>query len=249
MKWTPQEVRRLGPILEAVETSLGPVEAGEVLVLCSAGGEVAVRLAWRMTEGHVTGLELDDALLARSRALAEAEGVADRVSFGKAEMARIPRPDGAFDGLVSECIVFPTPNPTTIGQPEMARVLKPDGRIVLTDVLVTRPVPEDAREALRTVGLDYLCEGTPEDFRRWMTQAGLVDVDVADLTPIVARVWRDRRDAGGARGRARGYSLLLDPGSEYGLGRAIIYIRASGRKPGSGATGGPIGSAGPRACP
>ena len=115
------------------------------------------------------------------------------VNFQKAEISRIPLPDESFDALVSEFIVFPTPAPTQIGQPEMARVLKPGGRMVITDVIVTQPVSPEIRQELNAIGLDYLCEGTTDDFRTWMLAAGLTGIEVLDLTPVVKAVWEQRR--------------------------------------------------------
>jgi len=49
----------------------------------------------------------------------------------------------------------------------MARVLKSGGIMALTDVIVTKPIPEDVRADFQAIGLDYLGEGTQEHFRRW----------------------------------------------------------------------------------
>lgn len=64
MKWTAQEVERLAPILERIESDLGSFDGKDVLVPCSAAGELAVRFARRKTRGRVLGLELDDTSLA-----------------------------------------------------------------------------------------------------------------------------------------------------------------------------------------
>ncbi len=228
MKWSPREVELLAPILERIYGELEPLQGKDLLVLCSAGGEVAFQLAGRMEEGKVTGLELDQELLEKARRLAEEKGLEERIGFQRAEKKRIPFPDQAFDGLISEFIVFPTPTPTEIGQPEMARVLKPGGKIVLTDVIVTKSVPQEVREDLEVIGLDYLCDATMDDFQRWMRGAGLSDVAVVDLTSLVKRVWERRRIDESSEDRP-GYTYLLDdPG--YRLGEAIHYIYARGEK-------------------
>ncbi len=112
----------------------------------------------------------------------------------------------------------------------MARVLKSGGVMVLTDVIVTKPIPQDVRAEFQAIGLDYLCEGTQDDFRRWMGEAGLTDVEVLDLTPIVRQVWEQRRKSTSIAKGHKGFAYLLDD-PNFGLGEAIFYIYVRGKKP------------------
>lgn len=229
MEWSGGELGELSPILEQIYEDLKPLGGKKVLVLCSAGGDLALWLGERMESGKVVGLELDEKLLEVSRERLKERGLEGLIEFHKADRYRIPFPDGEFDALVSEFILFPTPQPTEIGQPEMARVLKPGGVMVLTDVIVTKPIPDEPREKLRLIGLDYLCEATQDDFRRWMEEARLVDVEVLDFTSLVERVWRARRDRDPVLEHQEGYALLLeDP--RLRLGEAIFYIYVRGGK-------------------
>src|SRR5512143_1510589 len=136
MKWSVEEIKRLSPLLDEVEAELEPLEGKDLLVLCSAGGEMAFRLAEKMRRGRVVGVELDRGLLEAARKSAEEKHLSHLLEFRGTEKTRLSLPDNAFDGLVSEFIVFPSPAPTEVGQPEMARVLKPGGRMVITDVIV-----------------------------------------------------------------------------------------------------------------
>jgi arsenite methyltransferase len=230
MRWNRNEISHLLPILEQISSDLAPIDGKNILVLYSATGEVAFWLAEMMEQGHVTGLELDQESLDIARRATHEMGLEGIVEFLPAEKQHIPMPDSCFDVLVSEFTVYPTTSPTDIGQPEMVRVLKPGGKMVLTDVIVTRPVPQPVRQELATIGLDYLCEGTQEDFRHWMIDAGLINVEVRDLTSIVRKVWEDRYASDFAASHQSGYSYLLDE-PRFGLGKTIFYIYARGEKP------------------
>ncbi len=230
MKWGRNEIERLSPILEQVSSDLAPMDGKQILVLCSATGELVFWLGEMMEQGMVTGVELDWESLSIARRSAHEMGLIGMVEFLPAEKQHIPLPDATFDGLVSEFIVYPTSTPTEIGQTEMARVLKPGGRMILTDVIVTKPLPPAVREELQIIGLDYLCAGTSDDFRTWMTAAGLVNVVVMDLTPTLRAVWEDRREADRAATHQKGYSYLLDH-PHFGLGQAIFYIYVHAEKP------------------
>ena len=230
MRWQQDEIKVLLPILEQVRANIGLLGEKYVLVLCSAAGDVAFYLSEGIGRGKIVGLETNDELLDRARETAEDRGLERLVSFQKAEVNRIAFPDETFDALVSEFIIFPTPEPTQIGQPEMARVLKAGGNMVLTDVILSKPIPESVRAAYRTIGLDYLCDATVDDFRSWMEEAGLTDVCVLDFTTRVRKVWEQRRATDSLPDHRSGYAYLLDD-TEYGLGEAAFYIYVRGNKP------------------
>ncbi len=174
----------------------------------------------------MVGLELADDLLEASQ-----EALADRpevpVRLERTLMDRIPFPDEFFDGVVSEFIVYPTPQATDIGQREMARVLRPGGVMTITDVIVPTGPPPVVRADLFAAGLDYLCVATPEDFRGWMEDAGLVDVEVLDVTDVVRPVWERRLSDPSVASAVR---HLLGSGS-WSLGHGLQYIRVRGTKP------------------
>jgi arsenite methyltransferase len=230
MKWGRSEIDRLSPILEQLSTDLAPVEGKRILVLCSGIGEVVFRLAEMMEIGKVTGLEMDPESLELARRAAHEMGLESMVEFLPVEMERIPQPDASYDGLVSEFIVYPTLAPTQIGQLEMARVLVPGGRLILTDVIATKPLPAQVRDELEIIGLDYLCEASMDDFRNWMTSAGLTKIELLDLTSTVRSVWEYRRSNDRATSHQTGYSYLLDD-ADYRLGETIFYIYVRGDKP------------------
>jgi len=230
MGWSQSEIESLSPILGQLQADLELLHEKSLLVLCSAAGQIAFWLAERMTGGHILGVELNEGLLQAARRSASEKRLRLPVEFRRADKTRLLFPDNTFDGLISEFIIFPTPTPTQIGQPEMARVLKPGGRLVITDVIVTTPVSPEARQAFQAIGLDYLCEGTADDFRRWMHAAGIADVVVKDLTPVVRAVWEQRRKHDPAPDHRVGYSLLLED-SPLALGEGIFYLYVRGTKP------------------
>jgi ubiquinone/menaquinone biosynthesis C-methylase UbiE len=230
MKWSRSEINRLLPILEQISSDLAPVDGKNILVLCSDTGEVVFWLGEMMEQGHVVGLELDQEALGIAQRSAHEMGLEQMVELLPAEKQRIPLPDSSFDALVSEFIVYPTSTPTEISQPEMARVLKPGGKMILTDVIVTSPLPGHIRQALAAIGMDYLCDGTADDFHRWMADAGLVNINVQDLTPLVRSVWEDKHATDLVASHEKGYSYLLDD-PQTGLGNEIYYLYVHGEKP------------------
>lgn len=230
MKWSPSEIKELSPILDQIRSDLEPLNGKNILVLCSAAGEVPFWLAKRMSCGYILGVELDRELLETAQHSLKEKQLSHLIEFRAGDKTRLPTDDNRFDALISEYVIFPTPAPTEIGQPEMARVLKPGGKMLITDVITTKPLALDIRAELDRIGLDYLCEGTADDFRSWMEDAGLIDIEIKDLTPVVKRVWEHRRKQDPAQDHRKGYSLLFED-SLTRLGDGLYYIFARGTKP------------------
>jgi SAM-dependent methyltransferase len=230
MKWTRNEIDRLSPILEQLSSDLVPVDGKRILVLGSTAGEVAFRLAEMMESGKVIGMELDQEVLEISRRTAHEIGLESMVEFLPAEKEFLPIIDASFEALVSEFIVYPTSTPVEIGISEMARVLAPGGKLVLTDVITTHPLPLEVRQELSLIGVDTLFEATQSDFRHWMVDAGLVNVEVHDLTSTLRMVWESRRDMDMSDLHEQAYAYLLD-NILFRLGKTIFYIYVRGEKP------------------
>ncbi len=230
MNWSGSEIEMLSPVLEKVWEEAELLGDENLLVLCSATGEMAFWLAEKMKAGHIVGAEVDPRLVEASRLAAETRGLGGRVEFCPTEKTWLPFQDDTFDALISEFVVFSSPTPTEVGQPEMAQVLKPGGRMVITDVIAPQPVPPEIREELHKIGLEYLCEATKEDFHSWMEEAGLCEVEVMDITSIVRLIWEKRAREDLAADHRKGYALLLGE-SPVALGKGLFYIYARATKP------------------
>lgn len=230
MEWNKEELGQLESILQRIAGELAPLPGKEIVVLCCREGQVPLWLGRQMAgRGRVVGLDLSDESLVRARQQAGAQGLEGLVRFQKADMAHLPFADETLDAVVSEFIIYPTLLVTQIGQEEMARVLKPGGKVVLTDVIIPRPLPEVTMSLLRTIGLDYLCVATADDFRGWMEQAGLHGVEALDLTLLLAGIWQRRREEDLALEHRPAYEALLDS-PDLALGRGISYIFVRGEK-------------------
>jgi arsenite methyltransferase len=108
-------------------------------------GAVLVAAARRLPRGRVVGVDLwrsrDQSGNApdRTRANAEAAGVADRVEIRTGDVTALPFGDGEFD-LVLSSLVIHNLRPAerrTAAVDEAYRVMRPGGRLVLVDILHT----------------------------------------------------------------------------------------------------------------
>lgn len=129
-------VRRPGDTLQAAieaheawigrEARLGPgtraVDLG-----CGVGGPM--RFLARTTGAHVTGVNLNATQVARARARAAAEGLAERIEVVQADFGAVPLPDACLDAAYTiEASCHAADRRTVYG--EAFRLLRPGGRFV-----------------------------------------------------------------------------------------------------------------------
>ena len=124
---------------------LGP---GEKVVDVGSGAGIDSLIAARMvgSSGHVIGVDMTPAMLAKARSAA-ADAQVDHVEFREGTAEMLPVEDGWADVVISNGVLNLVPDKPAALQ-EMARVLKPGGRLQIGDILVQHPLPESARQQI-----------------------------------------------------------------------------------------------------
>ena len=125
--------------------ALGRLAPGErVLDLGSGAGTDSLVAAQMVGEqGHVTGIDMTSAMLAKARAAA-AEMGATNVAFVEGEAELLPFPDESFDVVISNGVIDLIPDKDAAFS-ELFRVLVLGGRMQLADVTIQNPVSAEGR--------------------------------------------------------------------------------------------------------
>jgi SAM-dependent methyltransferase len=126
--------------------SLGALRPGERVVDVGSGGGIDSLIAAKMVgaSGRVIGIDMTPAMLDKARTSADSAGMTNvefREGFGEA----LPVEDGWANVVISNGVLNLMPDKDAALR-EMARVLKPGGRLQIGDILVQKPVPQDAKE-------------------------------------------------------------------------------------------------------
>ena len=151
---------------------------GPDLVLCELGA------------AHVTGIDVDDALIERARNNAAAAGVAQRTAFMRVSPGPLDFPDESLDLVFSKDAILHVDDKATMFT-EIFRILKPGGRFAASDWLCgegSENTPEWRAYAEQAA---YTVEAiTAAEVVSVITNAGFVDIETRDRNRWYAELSR-----------------------------------------------------------
>jgi SAM-dependent methyltransferase len=129
-------------------TAVAEIREGETVVDLGSGGGIDCFLAAKATgpSGRVIGIDMTDEMLDRARRAAR-DGGFTNVEFRKGFIEELPLDDASADLVISNCVINLSPDkPRVFG--EVYRALKPGGRMVVSDIVVTEPLPEVVQKSI-----------------------------------------------------------------------------------------------------
>ncbi len=157
---------------------LASPKRGETVLDLGSGAGVDVFLAAREVgpEGRVIGVDMTPAMIDRARANATREGYAN-VEFRLGEIEHLPLPDASVDVIVSNCVVNLSPEKEQVFR-EAFRVLRPGGRMLLSDLVLERPLPPETRESIEAYVGCIAGASLRGDYLQKIRDAGFEGVEV-----------------------------------------------------------------------
>ncbi|MFN4157988.1 MAG: methyltransferase domain-containing protein [Gemmobacter sp.] len=178
---------------------------------CGAGG-VSLCLVRDHGAAWVTGIDVEDGVLARARAMVARAGLNARIGLAKVAPGPLPLPPASFDVVFSKDSIVHIPDKAAL-MAEVFRVLKPGGAFLASDWLIGHDdAPSPAMAAyIEAEGLGFGM-ASPLGYARAMTAAGFVDVET-----VSRNAWyRDtaRQELARLRG-AEGAAMAAAVGADF----------------------------------
>ena len=156
------------------------VRPGETVLDLGSGAGIDAFLAAREVgpTGLVIGVDMTPEMLEKARAGAARSGYTN-VEFRLGEIEHLPVADASVDVVISNCVINLSPQKGQVFR-EAYRVLRPGGRLVVSDLVWLRDMPQEIRDSVEAYVGCIAGAALKEDYLDLIRQAGFRDVEVVE---------------------------------------------------------------------
>lgn len=126
--------------------ALASLKQGETVLDLGSGAGFDCFLAANKVgkNGRVIGVDMTPEMIDKARENAR-KGKYGNVEFRLGEIENLPVADNTVDIIISNCVINLSPDKKRVFQ-EAFRVLKPGGRLMVSDIVLTKPLPDVIKE-------------------------------------------------------------------------------------------------------
>lgn len=159
------------------------IRPGETVLDLGSGAGFDAFLAGRETGegGRVIGVDMTPEMVAKARRHAAGARIAN-VEFREGRIEALPIDDATVDVAISNCVINLAPDKRAVFR-DVFRVLKPGGRLVASDLVRTRDLPDEIRESMEMWAGCIAGTERIEDYVAAMEDAGFTDIEVVSERP------------------------------------------------------------------
>lgn len=229
--YSPSE---LGSVPEGANLGLGcgnplafaELKPGDVVVDLGSGAGFDCFLATQRVgaQGRVIGVDMTPEMVARARALARHDG-ASNVEFRLGEIEALPVADNHADMVISNCVINLSPDKPRVFA-EAFRVLKPGGVLMVSDLVLRRPLPERVRGSIEAYVGCLAGASLHEEYLALIAAAGFSEIEtMAESTYPIGSLGADETE------RAFGKATHLTDEELRDTSEAVLSVKIRARKP------------------
>ena len=131
-------------------------------------------------EGKVIGVDMTPEMIEKARENAQ-KGNYQNVEFRLGEIENIPAADNSVSVVISNCVINLSPDKSRVFQ-ETFRVLKPGGRLMISDIVLLKELPEFIKDSIAAYVGCISGALMKDDYIEAVKKAGFREVRIVDET-------------------------------------------------------------------
>jgi SAM-dependent methyltransferase len=164
-------------------TAIASLKEGDVVLDLGSGAGFDVFLAAKKVgnTGKAIGVDMTDEMLKKANENARKGGYTN-VEFRKGDIEDLPIDDNSIDVVISNCVINLAPNKGKVFK-ETHRVLKTGGRLMVSDVVLVKPLPEDLKNDKDLLVGCVSGAILKEDYLNLLRQAGFTNIEIHKEIP------------------------------------------------------------------
>lgn len=206
--------------------ALASLKEGEVVLDLGSGAGFDCFLAAKQVgkTGKVIGVDMTAEMLERARENAK-KGHFDNVEFRLGEIENLPVGDHQVDLILSNCVINLSPNKGRVFK-EAFRVLKPGGRLMVSDIVLLKELPEEIRNSV-TAYIGCIAGATTKtEYLREIREAGFEETQIHGEEVFPTEFLMNDPAAGEVL-----KNLKLSREKVEDLAKSVVSIKVSAMKP------------------
>ena len=162
--------------------ALASLKEGETVLDLGSGGGFDCFLAANKVgpKGKVIGVDMTPEMLDKAR---ENLGKSrhKNVEFRLGEIENLPVADNSVDAIISNCVINLSPDKRRVFK-EAFRVLKPGGRLMVSDIVLLKELPEEIRKSVEAYVGCVAGAMLKDEYLSTIGKAGFKDVEISEET-------------------------------------------------------------------
>ena len=206
--------------------ALAAIKEGERVLDMGSGAGFDCFLASSLVgpSGQVIGVDITSEMVDKARANAKKGGY-ENIDFRQGDLENMPVADNYVDVVISNCVINLVPNKRLVFK-EAFRVLKPGGRLAISDVVLTRELPNFVKNSTKAYIGCLAGAIMKQEYLQIIGNVGFSDISVAAESsfPVQSLLCE-------SRGSAAIEMPQFSPEQQKEIAESVLSIKVNARKP------------------
>jgi arsenite methyltransferase len=175
--------------------AMASLKKGETVVDLGSGGGLDCFLAANKVgeKGRVIGVDMTPEMLDKARENLE-KSKHKNVEFRLGEIENLPVADNTADAIISNCVINLSPNKKQVFK-DAFRVLKPGGRLMISDIVLLRDLPETLKKSAKAYINCVSGAVMKDEYLKLVRNAGFENVEIIEENQLPVEAYINDKDS------------------------------------------------------